>query len=557
MCSMTEKAEDKSVQLRQTTLNNNNHGHNLNDHEFDHGSQSCTTNEYIGNRMKTAISKEEELSFSSPVSATKSILFSKSENQRSKDPLVVLGVNLSNFPRNIQFLACAAGVVSFTIIYGYLQELLSVHILGRRYAMFLSLCQLAGYSFWSNILRIVGRSRKKEILRRQKQRRQRLNHDMSYDEIDMKVEKKNSDRDVDKVQLGPNDVKERERHCDKHRTAHDEEVALLQTEKDSNEKNYESEKHKHKDYGISSNQQLPAPPLTVYIALSFVRALDIGLTNGAMKFLNYPAKTLIKSSRVAFTMVTGVIIGKNKYSMMDYFMVTMLVFGLSVFLHADHRSRAVFHPIGVLMLVSSLCCDGIFNNYSELIMKKYRISQDQYQSSIYTVAFVLVLIGTIAKGELIPGFQTMFIRDGTVSEIEENKIGSYHHHREYPTYTRNVKCFIFFLFTFTGLFGSSCAGAITKTWGALRMSVTSTVRKAGTLFLSMAAPGFHNKCTPEHIVGMFIFISALFVQNFQRKKPRPISTFEPDVELEPCSSYDTKKADDLAPAINNTGLKLI
>ena len=141
-------------------------------------------------------------------------------------------------------------------------------------------------------------------------------------------------------------------------------------------------------------------------------------------------------------------------------------------------------------------------------MKKYHISQDQYQSSIYTVAFMLVLIATIVKGELIPGFQKMFLYHGTVTEID--------HHRDNPTYTRNVKCLLLILFTFTGLFGSSCAGAITKHWGALRMSVTSTVRKAGTLFLSMAAPGFHNKCTPEHFMGICIFISALFVKSLQK-----------------------------------------
>lgn len=87
------------------------------------------------------------------------------------------------------------------------------------------------------------------------------------------------------------------------------------------------------------------------MALSLVRAIDIGLTNGAMKFLNYPAKTLIKSSRVAFTMLGGLVIGKKRYKILDYIMVSMLVLGLSFFLHADFRTKAVFHPIGVIMLV--------------------------------------------------------------------------------------------------------------------------------------------------------------------------------------------------------------
>lgn len=120
----------------------------------------------------------------------------------------------------------------------------------------------------------------------------------------------------------------------------------------------------------------------------------------------------------------------------------------------------------------------------------------------------------------------MLLSHGSIAEIEENVTHkSYHLHREHPTYTRNTKLLILFIFTFTGLFGSSCAGAITKRFGALQMSVTSTTRKACTLFLSLAAPGFQNKCTQEHVLGMIMFISALFVKNFhQSMKARASDT---------------------------------
>jgi hypothetical protein len=71
-----------------------------------------------------------------------------------------------------------------------------------------------------------------------------------------------------------------------------------------------------------------------------------------MKYLNYPAKTLIKSSRVVFTMIMGIVIGRKKYKKSDYAMVAMLVVGLGMFLHADMATNAIFHPLGVLMLVS-------------------------------------------------------------------------------------------------------------------------------------------------------------------------------------------------------------
>jgi hypothetical protein len=80
------------------------------------------------------------------------------------------------------------------------------------------------------------------------------------------------------------------------------------------------------------------------------------MTNGAMRFINYPMKTLVKSSRVAFTMMCGIVIGKKRYNRDEYVMVFMLVFGLCIFIHADMSTKdAVFHPIGLSMLVGSWC----------------------------------------------------------------------------------------------------------------------------------------------------------------------------------------------------------
>jgi hypothetical protein len=63
------------------------------------------------------------------------------------------------------------------------------------------------------------------------------------------------------------------------------------------------------------------------------------------------------------------------------------------------------------------------------------------------------------------------------------------------------------LFSSTGFLGSSCSAFITKEFGALAMSITSTARKATTLFLSFAL--FNNVCTVEHLGGIFLFITAL------------------------------------------------
>lgn len=80
-----------------------------------------------------------------------------------------------------------------------------------------------------------------------------------------------------------------------------------------------------------------------------------------------------------------------------------------------------------------------------------------------------------------------------------------------------------------GFFGSSCSAAITKNFGALTMSITSTARKATTLFVSFLV--FDNECTLEHVVGICIFISALTAKSLRRKNKRRSNAIGRDLKV--------------------------
>lgn len=181
----------------------------------------------------------------------------------STEPQVHLfGRDLTEYSPDVQFALCCSGVFTFNVLYGYLQELLSVHIAGRKFALFLAVCQFAGYAFWASLLARLNRTT------------------------------------------------------------------------------------------IKTSRQTPIlVPTGKFIGLSLLRAFDLAVTNSAMMYLNYPAKTLIKSCRVVFTMFLGVLIRRKKYKLRDYAAVFTLVIGLLIFLHADSSSSAVFHPLGVFLLV--------------------------------------------------------------------------------------------------------------------------------------------------------------------------------------------------------------
>lgn len=218
------------------------------------------------------------------------------------EPVLLLGVDISHLDRKSQFLVCATGVFGFSLLYGYLQELISVELCDRRLGLFLAMMQFSGYTLLAYVLRNF-------VYHRQQQQLQKARQQAS-----------------------------------------------------------------------AASSSFPTPmvvPFLLYLGLSLLRAIDLGMTNLAMQYINYPAKTLMKSSRVVFTMLFGVVIARKVYQTVDYVIVMGMVAGLALFMHADANSSAVFDWAGVAMLTVSLLCDGAISNMSETIMNRYGVGQDE------------------------------------------------------------------------------------------------------------------------------------------------------------------------------------
>ena len=257
-------------------------------------------------------------------------------------------------------------------------------------------------------------------------------------------------------------------------------------------------------------------PFRLYLLLSILRAIDAGMTNMAMAYVNYPAKTLMKSSRVVFTMLFGSLIRRKTYTPMDYIVVSFMVSGLIIFMHADSQSSAIFQPLGIIMLSISLMCDGAISNMSEKIMNQYDIGQDEFIYNLYSTTVCGIIIAAAVRGDLRDGL-VYLTTNGTYEEIIQHTTTTATADTAAdilpPQWNALSKAMILFLFSSAGFFGSSCSALITKEFGALTMSITSTARKAMTLFLSFAL--FNNICTLEHIFGIFLFITALVAKSLR------------------------------------------
>lgn len=350
--------------------------------------------------------------------------------------VLVLGIDISHLPRSTQFIVCAAGVFGFSLLYGFLQELISVQLCNRKLGLFQATMQFAGYTFWSFLFRSYVRGQQGK---------------------GTKVAGTHANGSASLIAGG-------------------------------------------------GSAWLQDVPMELYLGLSILRAVDLGMTNMAMQYVNYPAKTLMKSSRVVFTMLFGVLISRKKYKWRDYGAVMLMVLGLGIFMHADAKSSAVFNLLGVVMLIVSLLCDGAISNMSEAIMNKYDVGQDEFIFKLYSIALVAITAAAAFKGDLAEGIHFLSV-PGTLEEIEQGLE---------PTWSASQKTSVFVMFSTMGFFGSSCSAAITKHFGALTMSLTSTARKATTLFLSFAL--FNNTCTVEHLGGIVMFISALVIKTLAKAR---------------------------------------
>ncbi len=141
-------------------------------------------------------------------------------------------------------------------------------------------------------------------------------------------------------------------------------------------------------------------------------------------------------------------------------------------------------------------------------MNNYGVCQDEFIFRMYSIALVALTVAAAVKGDLREGMHWLQ-EPGTYQEQHD---GVPYDQR---TWSVHGKIFVLLLFSCMGFFGSSCSAAITKNFGALTMSITSTARKATTLFLSFFL--FDNECTTEHVVGIFIFITALMAKSWMRR----------------------------------------
>ncbi|CAM9375004.1 unnamed protein product, partial [Discosporangium mesarthrocarpum] len=226
------------------------------------------------------------------------------------------------------------------------------------------------------------------------------------------------------------------------------------------------------------------------------------LTNISMAYLNYPAKVLFKSSRVVPIMCFGMFCQGRRYSPRDYLVVVMIVVGLVTFMEAEDKTSPSCSLIGVALISGALMIDAALINIQEDIMNYYNCCQDELIMYSYIGGTIIVTLGCLYTGDL---------RKGLV-HMQSEGFGS---------------LLAVMLFSGAGFLGVSCVAALTKRFGALVSAITTTARKAVTLFLSFFL--FPKPISGQHMLGAGLFIFGLVVKSTGKKsyKSRETPTHAP------------------------------
>jgi len=451
-------------------------------HEIDRGRRGVYYGGSEHDFLRLSMHNEQGRKILPPVPNITSDRFTTpSRTKTNPSTFIVLGINLTSYSPRIQFLLSAFGSFLFSLLYGYLQELISVELCSRKLGLFLALMQFMGYTILSYFFRKFGtnggdsKNMNGNVVGMEKRRLS-----VSSGSAAMGSSSSSSSQQQQSITAVIRRIWKRIQYGRTKTSDEDDEATSIST---------------------------TTVPIELYIGLSILRAIDLGMTNLAMQYVNYPTKTLMKSTRVVFTMIFGVVITRKRYVLADYSIVMLMVVGLCMFLHADTQTSAVFAPMGILMLIISLLCDGAISNLSEALMNQYSVGQDEFIFRLYSIATFFIFIAAAIKGDLHDGIAYL-TRPGTIQEMEDGLLASW---------SISGKVLTMILFSTTGYLSSSCSAAITKTFGALAMSITSTARKATTIFLSFALfPA--NECTVEHVGGILLFITSLIVKSLRASK---------------------------------------
>lgn len=158
------------------------------------------------------------------------------------------------------------------------------------------------------------------------------------------------------------------------------------------------------DSFVGSHKKEGKIPMYMYVVLGLLQVLMQGFTNLSMHYLNYPAKTMFKSSRVIMTMLFGVAFMGKSYQLVNYVVGCCIVCGLTLCVVADAETSPEFSFTGLVLIMLALCADAAILNIQEYCLNRYHVTHDELIYYSFTWAAVLAFGMSLLSGNILNNF---------------------------------------------------------------------------------------------------------------------------------------------------------
>lgn len=144
-------------------------------------------------------------------------------------------------------------------------------------------------------------------------------------------------------------------------------------------------------------------PWAAYFKLAFVLVGSMGLTKASLRYINYPAQLMFKSSKVLPVMLLGRLVPglRRTYSPLQYASAALLVGGLVAFTRADAAAAPTFEPAGVAMIVGALVFDAFLGNLQEVLFESnHATTQTEVLFCSTSAGLLFLALPMVLTGEL-------------------------------------------------------------------------------------------------------------------------------------------------------------
>lgn len=230
-----------------------------------------------------------------------------------------------------------------------------------------------------------------------------------------------------------------------------------------------------------------------FIALTYLLAMASSTT--ALQWVSYPAQVIAKASKPIPVMIMGVLIGHKVFPARKYFIIILIVAGVTMFMYKGNKASADKTGgvgVGELLLICSLAMDGIINSLQERIMFLYSPTSNRMMMKTSQWSTLYLGVGIFLTGEIFK----------FISFIQR-----------YPSLVWEITGICF-----TGTFGSYFIYQTITEFGTLTCSLVTTTRKFFSVLGSVII--FGNALTGTQWLAVACVFTGLFLDVYYGKSSK-------------------------------------